>query len=249
MTYTEKPFRLFQIFSTIVVLGFLSLLAHVLVCLCRTPKSQHHIESPVTLSVVSSGDEPEKPTIPDVGSTELEKMEADKGGKKSPHDRIDRLSILLSQIRSTQSDTYPLITDVAATYILAAEDLLKLHREAGRNKSRAEPHAPARSIVEDTTVDTEVFPLLEPAHYQKIRIAIMIGTTTGMFTLLVPGAQIPLSRPSGLHTSTSPDSLSAGTYGTPPTRLACCSAYSAMACPQQVMPSSLSLGLVLMGTQ
>ncbi|KAL1857484.1 hypothetical protein Daus18300_010349 [Diaporthe australafricana] len=196
MSSKESLFLLFQISSTIAVLGFLTLLAEVLFGLCRKPRAQQNIDSTVTLSAVSSGDEPEKPTIPDGGSTGLAKTEADQGEKRSPRDRIDRidrLDALRSQIRSTESDTNPFITDVAATYMLAAEDLLKLRREADTEKSRADLYVAARWIVQETTADTDVIPLVAPMNSQENGAAIVIWSLSGLagwLALVVAGSLV-----------------------------------------------------------
>ncbi|KAI3394629.1 hypothetical protein diail_2493 [Diaporthe ilicicola] len=167
---------LFQIDSAIAVLGFLSLLAKALVGAFRKWNTREEADSPVMLSAVSSGDELQKPTVPDGEPPSPEKTETDQGAEMLEEGSLhDRLDALLAQCRSRAGDITRQIDHAAATYLVAAEDLLKLHHGEGRGESRAELQAAASALVRETADQIKLLPLLGQTHKTDISTATVIA--------------------------------------------------------------------------
>ncbi|KAJ0122451.1 hypothetical protein J7T55_002964 [Diaporthe amygdali] len=159
---------MFEASSNIAILFLLSILAQILLRVCRERESQAmvaRVGSPVMLSAVSSGDEPQKLNLSGDGTPGAESTESDHDENKNVYDRIDSL---ISQARSRTtnmseiiSEANPEIADAAAIYLQAAEDLLKLRFNPGEERTRAELHALAGQLIRDTNDKTGSLQLLD----------------------------------------------------------------------------------------
>lgn len=183
MPSVEATIRAVQASSTIAATGFIALIVQTLLAKYRKRKIQAKLDSPVALSAVTSGDEPQKPTTAAGGSSGHGKAEPDQAWKKPLHDRIDAL---ISQARSQgEDDATPEITRTATTYLLAAEGLLRL-RGGGRGRAgmtRARLFAAAGMLVEDTTAATASIRDLNPPGVPEPR-ATDVALLTGGVSLI-----------------------------------------------------------------
>lgn len=192
MPSAEGALRVFQASSTIAATGFITLVAQTILAKYRKRKSQAKLNIPVVLSAVTSGDELQKPTAADGGSSRPGKAKPDPDWKKPLRDWVDTL---ISQARSQgEDDNAPEITRAATTYLLAAESLLRL-REGGpggaAGRSRARLYAAASVLVEDTTAATASLRELSPPGIPDPKAAdaaFLAGLVSLLATLVAFGA-------------------------------------------------------------
>lgn len=199
MSFSEGGRRIFQVSSAIAAFGLMSLILQTLLAKLKKRKRQTKVDSPVTLSAGTSGDELQKPATAYGGSAGHARAEPDEAWERPLHDRI---SALMSQasLSPGADDTTLEIARAAAIYLEAAHDLLRLrHGGFGEGRARrtlAELHAAAGLVVRNTTAATASLRDLRPL--ERPTPAAAQAELTGLLSflaLLIALVAVPVARP------------------------------------------------------
>lgn len=212
MPSADGALRVFQVSSTLASIGFVTLIVQTVRAKHRKQKCQTKSDSPVTLSAVTSGDEPQKVNTADGGSSEPAKVEPKQAWEKPLRERIEALMPQAFMLGGNDSTVET--ARAAAVYLLAAESLLKL-RQGGTAATRAKLHADASKVVRDTTAETtSLRELWEPQGPKPGLAALAIGVSSYVSAMVAFvaacrvqsrnfGCEVDLSRPRLCGPSTS----------------------------------------------